>query len=515
MRTRRSEVIARVDGEMLRSVAQNEENLAILRQLGIGSILAVPLIARGRVLGAITFVGDDQAGGFTEGDRELAEDLAARSALAIDNARLLREAQEARQRAESASLEARAANQAKSQFLAVTSHEIRTPINAIIGYAQLLEMELGGPLTALQREHLERIQASSQHLLGLVNEILDLAKVESGQMTVRREKRRLSAVVQEAKELIHPQALACNLDLPIDARDGEDVEFLGDADRVRQVLVILLTNACKFTDAPGRVRMEYGLASETPGAGRLSGAGPWAWVSVEDAGIGIPADKQESVFEPFIQAEQGLTRREGGTGLGLAIGRQLARMMGGDLTLRSEEGSGSTFTLWLPSPEREARESLATQAAVPEWRVLSGLILQRAEAVVQTYAERLASGERVAAARVAGEMELRDLALNLVTAIAQLLALRADGADPADPAYRDALRILRMVAELHARQRRSMGWSSMDVRGDLQLLREELEQAVRTMEPDSPSLARGLPELDRLFDEAARAGLGAWHDDPI
>jgi hypothetical protein len=238
-------------------------------------------------------------------------------------------------------------------------------------------------------------------------------------------------------------------------------------------------------------------------------------VSVEDAGIGIPADKQESVFEPFIQAEQGLTRREGGTGLGLAIGRQLARMMGGDLTLRSEEGSGSTFTLWLPSPEREARESLATQAAVPEWRVLSGQILQRAEAVVQTYAERLASGERVAAARVAGEMELRDLALNLVTAIAQLLALRADGADPADPAYRDALRILRMVAELHARQRRSMGWSSMDVRGDLQLLREELEQAVRTMEPDSPSLARGLPELDRLFDEAARAGLGAWHDDPV
>jgi signal transduction histidine kinase len=515
MRTRRSEVISRVDGELLRSVARNEENLHLLTELGIGSILVVPLVARGRVLGAITFVGDDKEEGYTEADRELGEDLAARSALAIDNARLLREAQEARQRAETASLEARAANQAKSQFLAVTSHEIRTPINAIIGYAQLLEMELSGPLTGAQREHLERIQASSQHLLALVNEILDLAKVESGQMTVRRERRRISEVVQEACELIHPQALACNLEVHSTAVDGEEVEFLGDADRVRQVLVILLTNACKFTDAPGEIRIHHGVSAETPMAGRLSGSGPWAWIEVVDSGIGIPAGKQESVFEPFIQADQGLTRREGGTGLGLAIGRQLARMMGGDLTLRSEEGSGSTFTLWLPSPERQLRPGGAAPVALPAWRALSGAILQSAERVVQSYASRLASGERVAAARGAGEMELRDLALNLLSAVAQLLTLRADGADAKDAAYRDALRILRMVAELHARQRRSMGWSSADASGDLQLLREELEQSVRAINPGGASSVRAWAEVDRLFDEAARAGLVAWHDDPI
>ncbi len=515
MRTRRSEVIARVDDEMLARVARDEENLRLLTELGIGSLLVIPLIARGRVLGAITFVSDAESGGYSEVDLELAEDLAARSALAIDNARLLMEAQEARQHAESASLEARAANQAKSQFLAVTSHEIRTPINAIIGYAQLLEMEIGGPLTTMQREQLERIQASSQHLLGLVNEILDLAKVESGQMTVKREQLDLGEVVEEARQLIHPQALSLGLSVSVREVDAKPVEYLGDVDRVRQILVILLTNACKFTSAPGEIRIEYSLEEDEPLAGRFTGAGPWARVDVTDSGIGIPTDKQQSVFEPFIQGEQGLTRTEGGTGLGLAIGRQLARMMGGDLTLRSEEGSGSTFTLWLPATTSVERLQVEISPAANAWRTLGSLILRRAEVVVDSYAARLSTGDRVPAARGDSQIELRDLALNLLSTLSQLLMLRADGLDSASAAYRDGQRILRVVAELHARQRRRLGWSARDVGADLQLLREELEMAVRSADPDGARLVRGWAEVDRLFDQAARAGLAAWHDSPV
>jgi signal transduction histidine kinase len=512
MRTRRSEVIPKVDADLLARVARDEENLELLEQLGIGSLMVVALVARGRVLGAITFVGGVDGHAYDDHDLALAEDLAARSALAIDNARLLLQAEEARTRAEEATLEARAANHAKSQFLAVTSHEIRTPINAIIGYAQLLEMELGGPLTRPQREHLERIQASSQHLLGLVNEILDLAKVESGQMTVKRERVALEEVVEAARALIHPQALTCNLTVHSTPSEEETVEFLGDADRLRQVLIILLTNACKFTEPSGEIHIGYGRSAASPPVGRLSGQGPWAWVEVRDTGIGIPAEKQESIFEPFIQADQGLTRTEGGTGLGLAIGRQLARMMGGDLTLQSEEGAGSTFTVWLPAPPRPSDPLGSRNSDVDGLRTLAGLVLRQAESIVERYVARLASGERVGIAVEGGDSDLRDLALNFVSAIAQMLVLRADGADVSSAAHRDAGRVLRMVAELHARQRRRLGWTEQDVRRDLQLLREELEVGTTTEGPQASYLAEARAEMDRLFDEATLAGLSAWRE---
>ena len=260
--------------------------------------------------------------------------------------------------AERARFEAEEASRAKSGFLANMSHEIRTPINAIVGYTDLIEMGIGGPVTERQQAQLERIRLSSQHLLGLINEILDFAKVESGQMTTRFDSVPVAEVVLAALALVQPQADKGGLE--VDNRvDGDcALSVRGDLDRVRQILVNLLSNAVKFTESGGRVVVECGV-SEVPLAGaRLSGDGPWTYVRVQDTGSGVPAGQLESIFEPFVQGETGHTRTKGGTGLGLAISRQLARLMEGDITLESEPGQGSAFTLWLPA---------------------SGLVLQAAE----------------------------------------------------------------------------------------------------------------------------------------
>ena len=251
--------------------------------------------------------------------------------------------------AERARVEAEEASRAKSGFLANMSHEIRTPINAIVGYTDLIEMGIAGPLTERQRSQLERIRLSSQHLLGLINEILDFAKVESGQMTARFEAVPVAEVVLAALALVQPQAAKGGLDVENRVAGDCAFSFRGDLDRVRQILVNLLSNAVKFTESGGRVVVECGV-SQVPLAGaRLAGDGPWTYVRVRDTGSGVPTAQAESIFEPFVQGETGHTRTKGGTGLGLAISRQLARLMEGDITLESEPGLGSAFTLWLPA----------------------------------------------------------------------------------------------------------------------------------------------------------------------
>ncbi|MEW5927282.1 MAG: ATP-binding protein [Gemmatimonadota bacterium] len=251
--------------------------------------------------------------------------------------------------AERARVDAEEASRAKSGFLANMSHEIRTPINAIVGYTDLIEMGIGGPVTERQQAQLERIRLSSQHLLGLINEILDFAKVESGQMTTRFEPVPVAEVVQAALALVQPQAAKGGLE--VDNRVDGDCAFgfRGDLDRVRQILVNLLSNAVKFTETGGRVIVECGVSDVPRGGARLAGEGPWTYVRVQDTGSGVPAEQAESIFEPFVQGETGHTRTKGGTGLGLAISRQLARLMEGDITLESVPGQGSAFTLWLPA----------------------------------------------------------------------------------------------------------------------------------------------------------------------
>lgn len=389
--TRKIEVIPLVDDEMLVSVARDPENLRTLRALGIGSVIVVPLIARGEVLGALTLVSAESGHQYEPADIELAGDLGMRCALAIDNARLHRDArsagalaaqmnqrlviasireqelaeraQELAEEARSLASEAREANRAKSQFLSTMSHEIRTPLNAIIGFTDLFDLELAGPLTSDQRRYLERIRASSTHLLKLIEDVLDLAKVEAGRMEVSDEPFRASAAISAAVGLVEPQAGAAGV--AIHYQDGHTDCYCGDEDRVRQILVNLVANAVKFTERGGRVTVTCGTTPAPPAYARVSGEGPWVFIRVADTGIGITPEMQESVFVAFVQTEQGLTRRRDGTGLGLTISRELARRMGGDVVLESAEGEGSCFTLWLCAASLDPPDAAAGTSPTP------------------------------------------------------------------------------------------------------------------------------------------------------
>ena len=250
------------------------------------------------------------------------------------------------------------ASRAKSDFLATMSHEIRTPINAILGYHELLDLEVQGTLTDGQRTYLNRAAASGQHLLELVDEVLDFSRLEADRTAVERDAFRLGHVIGDALELVEPQARSRGVAL-VDSASGHAsaLRAWGDEGRARQILVNLLSNAVKFTEPrngeAGRITVSAGMAAQPSPDAELRGEGPWAYVRVEDTGRGIPADQLRAVFEPFVQGDMGLTRRHGGTGLGLAISRRLARLMGGDITAHSEVGMGSDFFLWLPAAPAE------------------------------------------------------------------------------------------------------------------------------------------------------------------
>jgi len=228
------------------------------------------------------------------------------------------------------------ANRAKSAFLAVMSHELRTPLNAIGGYVQLLEMGIHGPVTEAQREALGRVERSQKHLLRLINDVLNLARIESGRVEYVIEPVDLAALMEEVTPMVEPQMRAKELALGVAVPPGTVAR--ADREKVQQILINLLSNALKFTPAGGRVRVD----AETAGEGTVR-------LAVADSGIGIPAEKQASVFDPFVQVDMSRTRRSEGSGLGLAISRDLARGMGGDLAVESTPGEGSTFTLTLPS----------------------------------------------------------------------------------------------------------------------------------------------------------------------
>ena len=230
--------------------------------------------------------------------------------------------------------EAEAANRTKSEFLAVMSHELRTPLNAIGGYAELMEMGIRGPVTPQQRDDLLRIQTSQRHLLGLINEVLTYAKLEKGTVTYDVMDVPVREAMVAAELLVAPQARAKGLTLVVAACPPQR-SARADPEKLRQILVNLLSNAAKFTDPGGRIDV-----SCTPDDA-------WMTISVEDTGIGIPSDKLDSIFDPFVQVRSDLTRTHEGTGLGLASSRDLARGRGGDLSVRSVLGAGSAFALML------------------------------------------------------------------------------------------------------------------------------------------------------------------------
>lgn len=230
---------------------------------------------------------------------------------------------------------AEAANKAKTEFLANMSHELRTPLNAIAGYAELLDLEIHGSLTEPQRESINRIQRSQRHLLGLINEVLNYAKLETGTVQYDATDVLMCDALTAAESLVAPQARSKGIALVT----GDCPPLLtarADSEKLRQVLVNLLSNAVKFTNAGGEIEISCARQDAL------------AMICVRDTGIGIPADKLEAIFDPFVQVRADLTRPHEGTGLGLAISRDLARGMSGDLTVESTEGEGSTFTLILP-----------------------------------------------------------------------------------------------------------------------------------------------------------------------
>jgi PAS domain S-box-containing protein len=229
------------------------------------------------------------------------------------------------------------ANRAKSSFLAVMSHELRTPLNAIGGYVQLLEMGIHGPVTDAQTEALDRILRSQRHLLRLINDVLNLARIEAGRVDYDLEPFAVREVVETVLPMVEPQLSARDLRHEVDV--PAELVVVADRDKVQQILLNLLSNATKFTPPSGCVQ----LTATGDDARFVS-------VRVRDTGVGIPPDRLEHVFEPFVQVDVSHTRRAEGTGLGLAISRDLARGMGGDLEAESEVGVGSTFTLRLPRP---------------------------------------------------------------------------------------------------------------------------------------------------------------------
>jgi len=243
-------------------------------------------------------------------------------------------AEKARAEAEMARADAERANNSKTDFLAVMSHELRTPLTAIMGYEELLSDGITGPVTELQRQQLGRINASARHLLGLIDEILTFARVDIGRERVRWESMSINHTLADAASLVEPMAAAKKLKFVVKLLD-EDQAIQTDATKLRQMLVNLLSNGIKFTEE-GAVQLGCMVNN-----GLLE-------VSIADTGVGISADHIEYVFEPFWQAEQTATRKTGGTGLGLSVTRKLARLLGGDVTVASRIGSGTTFQLTLP-----------------------------------------------------------------------------------------------------------------------------------------------------------------------
>ena len=293
---------------------------------GTRSVLAIPLLHEDRLVGGLV-VTRRLPGAFTDEAVELLKTFATQSALAIQNARLFREL-------EVKGRELEAASQHKSEFLANMSHELRTPLNAIIGFSEVLSERMFGELNEKQDEYLKDIHASGQHLLSLINDILDLSKIEAGRMELELSDFDLPMTIDNALTLVRERAGRRGIELhkTVDERLGQ---IQADDRKIRQVLLNLLSNAIKFTPEGGRIDVEA-----KPVDGSIE-------VSVSDTGVGIAPEDQEAVFEEFRQVGTADKKVEG-TGLGLALSRKFIELHGGKIWVKSQIGQGSTFTFTVP-----------------------------------------------------------------------------------------------------------------------------------------------------------------------
>jgi len=429
-------------------------------------------------------------------------------------------AEAARTAAEEASRAAESANRAKSEFLAMMSHEFRTPLNAMIGYTQLLGVGVAGPLTDQQRDYLSRLAASTDHLLWLVNDVLDLSKIETGQTVILRSEGMTGDASRAALQLVDPVAAGRGVKL-VDERPG-GVPYLGDEHRVQQIVLNLLSNAVKFSAPGGTVTIRCGLENEAPAGAQLHGPGPWAFIRVEDTGVGIAADEQLRIFEPFHQVESGHTRKQGGTGLGLAISRQLAQLMGGDLTVESTLGSGSSFTLWLPTRESidarrqgDSRETTPTNPAISNIDLaalgsIGEMLSESTEEILASYCDSLRTDPETPLAHDMRKVLIEDHAASLVADLAQSLVIIADGRAEAADLLRDGSAIQRAIAEAHGARRCAQGWDEASVRRDHAIMRREVERCLRSRTGGDAATEAAMRILSALNERAEATSIRSW-----
>jgi signal transduction histidine kinase len=306
---------------------------------GYRTVLAAPMVREGTSFGVIAVV-RKEVRAFTNVEVRLVETFADQAVIAIQNARLFQEIEDKSRQLE-------IANRHKSEFLANMSHELRTPLNAIIGFSEVLIERMFGEVNDKQMEYLRDIHSSGQHLLTLINDVLDLSKIEAGRMELDLSCFDLGLLLENALTLVRERAQRHGLSISLEVGEGLQ-EWVADARKVKQVVVNLLSNAVKFTPSGGRVRI---AARRLESDGRVM-----AEVSVADTGVGIAPEDHEAVFDEFRQAGRDYLRKAEGTGLGLSLARRFVELHGGKLGVDSRLGEGSTFTFVLPLKTLEALE---------------------------------------------------------------------------------------------------------------------------------------------------------------
>jgi len=296
--------------------------------MGTKAIIGAPMMWEGRGVGAI-FVTRNYVGPFSDKDISLLKTFADQAVIAIQNARLFREIEDKSRQLE-------IANKHKSEFLANMSHELRTPLNAIIGFSEVLQEKLFGDVNEKQEDYLNDIHSSGKHLLGLINDILDLSKVEAGRMELDLAKFDVASALSNAMTLVRERAQRHNVALKM-TTDPELGEVMADERKLKQILVNLLTNAVKFTPDGGSIDV---TARREPDG---------LVFAVRDTGIGIAPEDHEAVFEEFRQVGRDYTKKQEGTGLGLTLTKKFVELHGGRIWVESEPGKGSTFTFTIPT----------------------------------------------------------------------------------------------------------------------------------------------------------------------
>ena len=556
----RRETVALADMRALVDVS------GVLARERAASMIGVPVSDQGRLVGVL-YVAARTPRRFGDDDRQLMELVAAGAGPAIARARLADALQLYRRQLETqtgeleataseleltvqalrranaelaataeaaraAQFAAEAANRAKSAFLATMSHELRTPLNAILGYASLLVDGLAGPLAPAQRDFVERTRVSGRHLLGLIEEVLDIAKVESGQIRIEIGPVSAVRVATAAVALVRPQAAGAGVTVHAEACSEVLGELAGDERRVRQILLNLLANAVKFTRSGGQiiVRCERAVGAAPFAAGRDDA---WVCLAVSDTGIGIESAHLEMIFEPFVQLDAGHTRARGGTGLGLAISRRFARLMGGDITVTSRVGHGTTFTVWLPAwqhdrlaapartplaePDRGVPRTPLLRARVAGTRAgrvaLGELLVASAADIVASLVDRLRSDPAILRAREVTRTELEDHIATYLSDIGQLFSILDDRGGELLPLLADGNAIQRVIAERHGAQRRRLGWTEAELRREHDMLVEEVERVVLDSAMLTGSPPRDtLPLLRVILQEAAEVSLRGFRE---